>query len=230
MNIKIREAFTLIEIVVSIAILSIMMISIVSIYIAVSDISLKSEINRVMQENIKNVVEKIAEDVRTDRVTWVSENKIFPTCSWITSWYKHWTKLCICLEYDENWDCIKSNEYYLAKSDNSWGWIRADISNPWTQDPLDDDGNDCNDINEHCRIILKRKDLTIPIIITNSFIAPITNSFVSVKDLRFSFSNDPVSKITINMEMQPSIGKWIKPDLIKENKLIFQTTISNRPF
>jgi Tfp pilus assembly protein PilW len=40
------------------------MISVMSIYISSTDISLKTDINRAMQENIKNAVETIAEDVR----------------------------------------------------------------------------------------------------------------------------------------------------------------------
>jgi hypothetical protein len=40
------------------------MVSVMMIFINSTDISAKSEINRVMQENIKNVVETIAEDVR----------------------------------------------------------------------------------------------------------------------------------------------------------------------
>jgi hypothetical protein len=31
------------------------------------------------------------------------------------------------------------------------------------------------------------------------------------------------------MTLQPAIWKWIKPNLIKENRFHFQTTISERP-
>jgi prepilin-type N-terminal cleavage/methylation domain-containing protein len=60
------SAFTLIEVLVSITIFSIMMISILSIYIISSDITLKSDINRIMQENLKNVSSRIAEDIRKE--------------------------------------------------------------------------------------------------------------------------------------------------------------------
>jgi hypothetical protein len=30
--------------------------------------------------------------------------------------------------------------------------------------------------------------------------------------------------------LQPTIKAWVKPDIIKNSKLIFQTTISERPF
>jgi type II secretory pathway pseudopilin PulG len=59
-------AFTLIEIVVSITIFSMVIVSIIWIYITSSDILLKSDINRKMQENLKNVYTQIAEDIRKD--------------------------------------------------------------------------------------------------------------------------------------------------------------------
>jgi hypothetical protein len=31
------------------------------------------------------------------------------------------------------------------------------------------------------------------------------------------------------MEVQPSIKKWVKPDLVNNSKIHFQTTISQRP-
>ena len=208
MNIKVKKAFTLMEIIVSITILSIIILSVIEIYIIVSDISLKSEINRMMQENIKNAIEKIAEDVRINGASWVSEIA-GSACSGISWWkYIKWTKLCICTKYDEITKmCSQTNEYYLAKPDGLWGWTRAVTS-------LTD--SDCDDIKEHC-IIVKNLE-------------PITNSFVSVKDLQFSLSNDPVSKVTINMTMQPSVKKWVKTNLIIENEILFQTTVSNRPF
>jgi prepilin-type N-terminal cleavage/methylation domain-containing protein len=61
---RVVNAFTLIEVLVSITIFSIMMISVISIYIISTDITLKSDINRIMQENLKNVSNKIAEDIR----------------------------------------------------------------------------------------------------------------------------------------------------------------------
>jgi prepilin-type N-terminal cleavage/methylation domain-containing protein len=61
---NIIKAFTLIEVVVSITIFSIVIVSIIWIYITSSDILIKSDINRKMQENIKNVSTEISEDIR----------------------------------------------------------------------------------------------------------------------------------------------------------------------
>jgi type II secretory pathway pseudopilin PulG len=57
-------AFTLIEVVVSITIFSMVIISVIWIYITSSDILVKSDINRKMQENLKNVTNQISEDIR----------------------------------------------------------------------------------------------------------------------------------------------------------------------
>jgi prepilin-type N-terminal cleavage/methylation domain-containing protein len=53
------KAFTLIEVIVSITIFSIIMISIIAIYILSSDTSAKSDINRAMHENLKSVITEI---------------------------------------------------------------------------------------------------------------------------------------------------------------------------
>ena len=89
----------------SITIFSIMVISIIWIYIVSTDITMKSDINRMMQENIKNVTNTIAEDVRKNGIKWVAPTGD-PSCiySLFPENYKTGTKLC-----------TKSlNEYYLA--------------------------------------------------------------------------------------------------------------------
>ena len=190
-------AFTLIEIVISLTILSIIMVSVMMIFINTTDISAKSEINRVMQENIKNVVETIAEDIRKNWIVWVS-NSLISNCDFtldVWSYYKKWTKLCT----GGIW-----NNYFLAKEVIWWTYIRVDNI------------LDCDEINENCRIV-KNWD-------------PLTNSFASVKTLKFYISKDYVPKVTINITMQPSVRKWVKANLIKENKIVFQTTISTRTY
>jgi hypothetical protein len=152
----------------------------------------------MMQENLKNVSNTIAEDIRKNGIMWVSSNAI-PTdiCDknvWSNK-YKEWNKLCT-----NSW-----NKYYLAKE------------NPLTGDYIITTSSECSWITDHCVIASWIKD-------------PLTNSYVSVKELNFYLSKDYVPKVTINIVMQPAVAKWVKLDLIKESKLIFQTTISERPF
>lgn len=62
------QAFTLIELVVSITILSLIMVSVLTLFLFSSQMSTIVEVNRVMQENIKNVMEDIAEGVRKNAI------------------------------------------------------------------------------------------------------------------------------------------------------------------
>jgi prepilin-type N-terminal cleavage/methylation domain-containing protein len=59
-----KSAFTLVEIMVSLVIFAIIMVSVMTIYIQSAQISTNADMNRIMQENIKNTVEQISEDVR----------------------------------------------------------------------------------------------------------------------------------------------------------------------
>lgn len=191
-----KNWFTLIELIVSITILSIIMVSVFSIFILSADINNKTDISRSMQENIKNIVEIISEDIRKNGVSWVNNDLILSNCSMPTSLenYKIGTKFCV-------WN----NSYYLAKQ--SWtDWLRV-----WNY-------NECNLIENNCYLV--KNDL--------SWINPISNSWVDFRELYFFVSKKDQTKITINFVIQPSSKKWIKPDLIKENKITFQTTISNR--
>lgn len=112
--IKNNKWFTLIELLVSMTIFSIIMISVFFVFFLASDLNNKTDISRSMQENVKNIVETIAEDVRKNWVLWIQTNNIWDNCGFsINDKFKKWTKLCTNL----------SNTYYLAKYD--WiNWIR----------------------------------------------------------------------------------------------------------
>ena len=191
-----KKAFTLVEVLVSITIFSVMLISIIWIYMISNDITLKSDINRMMQENLKNVSNVIAEDIRKNWIAWVSSSTI-DICDF-TVWsnnYKTWDKLCT----------KSATKYYLAKQNSiSWEYLRVTSL-------------ECSWIDDHC-------------VIAKWINEPLTNSYVSVKELSFYLSVDYVPKVTINITMQPATRKWVKANLIKSSNIIFQTTISERPF
>ncbi len=58
------KAFTLIELIVSMTIFAIIMVSVISIFLFSSQMSQRVELERNMQENIKSVMEDIAEEIR----------------------------------------------------------------------------------------------------------------------------------------------------------------------
>ena len=131
--------FTLIEILVSLTLLSIILVSVMLIFTNSIRISSNSEVNRMIQENIKNVTESISEDVRKNGILGVSTDAIY-TCNFTVQWwtlYKEWSKLCT----------GNSNEYYLAH--NIW-WSLIRVS----------DIADCDDAEEQCMIVKNGSPLT----------------------------------------------------------------------
>ncbi len=97
---KKNNAFTLVEVLVSMTILAIVMVSILMIYATSSEIALKADLNREMQQNIKSVVETLAEDVRKNGITGLSE----------TNWDAYWTGSSV-------WSALKIwNDYYFLSN------------------------------------------------------------------------------------------------------------------
>lgn len=103
--------FTLIEVLVSMTILAIIMVSIISIFYSSSQVSLKIDINRSLQENIKNITETIAEDIRNSGINTCS---VGSNCHILTPGknYTHATQL---------WS--GTHRYYLGTQDSSGNWI-----------------------------------------------------------------------------------------------------------
>jgi prepilin-type N-terminal cleavage/methylation domain-containing protein len=64
-----KQAFTLVEILVSLTILSIIMVSVMVVFVNSTQLSAKSDINRIMQENVKNLISNIGEDIRKNSIS-----------------------------------------------------------------------------------------------------------------------------------------------------------------
>ena len=196
---KNTQWFTLIELLVSITIFSIIMVSVITIFIFSANLSAKVDINRAMQENIKNAVETMAEDIRKNGIVWVSDQG-WIWCSFPTSGVVSWNKLC-------TW----ANTYTLSTMDPD-----PNANETFTR-TLNDACIDANDMPVWCSLFLNNA-------------SPLTNSFVSFRELNFTISGDGNNqdKVTINFVLQPAVRKWVRSDLIKNSKLVFQTTISER--
>ncbi len=128
---KCLKAFTLIEIIVSVTILSIIMVSVFTVFINTTNTTVKSEMNRIMQENVKNIIETITEDIRKNWIKWVADFNEDCDFTLIDN-YKKWTKLC-----------TYNSSYYLAK--NVAG-IEVRI----------DDLSKCSSVDDNCFLILKK--------------------------------------------------------------------------
>jgi hypothetical protein len=108
----------------------------------------------------------------------------------------------------KTWDklCTKSgNIYYLAKKNIlNWDYLRTTSA-------------ECSKITDNCAIAMWIHE-------------PLTNSFVAIKDLKFYLSSDYVPKVTMNIVLHPASNKWVKLNTIKDSEMIYQTTVSERPF
>lgn len=192
---KNKTGFTLIEIIVSISILSIIMISIFMIFNLSADLNNRTDVSRSLQENIKNIEQIISQDLTTNKINWVNNNDVIWNCNISSTMkYSSWTKLCI-------WN----NSYYLAKK-LSWVWIRII------------DYNECNNKSLNCYLV---KD-------NWTQITQLSNSWVHFNNLYFYVTNTKTKKVTIIFEIQPSLNKWIRINLINRNKINFETTISEK--
>lgn len=195
-NIK-HSWFTLIEILVSITILSIILISVFSVYISSTQISLKTDITRALQQNVKSSIEKISEDIRKNGFDCVINSISLDAC--ILPW----------IDITNKWNVLSVDwNYYSVANFNhiSWKYEITDISN-------------CDEIEEKCTLVIHNWVWSPK---------PIMNSWVDVKNIEFLVSATWPKKVTIIMTLQPAIGKGIQPNLIKESRFHFQTTISQR--
>ena len=209
---KINSWFTLIEILVAVTIFSIMMIFVMMIFTSSTQLSGRVEINRQVQQNIKNIVETIAEDVRTNWIYWISQVKWASDCNLDegTSFYRIGTKLCT----KNSEDLSNPNTYYLAT---------------------------CDDNNENCSRVENVKDncedkidawTWIRTINNCTFIRnwkPLSNSIVKITDLQFLVNTKAdEKKVTVKFTVKPRLKKWVWVNLIENSKVNFQTTISEK--
>lgn len=190
-----KSAFTLIEVIVSITILSIVLVSVFAVFFLASDLSNKADVNRIMQENIKNIVETISEDVRKNGIN-ICETGL--NCHNFPTWL---------LYISGNDLYVWTNHYYLAKKDPlSENYIK--VSNL----------SSCSSIKDNCSMLRE----------SSSGQDLISNSWVQFSDLKFSISRDFEPKVTINFTILPATWKWIKTNLIESNRIMFETTVSER--
>ena len=207
-----KQAFTLIEILISMAIFAMIMISVMMIYITASDISKKYDINREMRNNIKSVVEDIAEEVRKNDIEWIAEwywdPFIFDHDYWKWKWI--WTRLKL-----KDWP-----EYRLVKY-NKWILTKYDSLNIAEKKWQEHSWEDCSSITDMCRIVKFDKNWVE--------IWPLSNSKVSFTNLSFTVSwENEVPKVLLNFIARASVKEWIRTKLAEKTTLIFQTSFSER--
>ncbi len=125
-----KKAFTLIELIVSMSIFSMMMISVISIFSLVSDINAKMDVNRVMQENTKQAIEVIAEEIRKSSWTW---SIWIITKDWsCEDWSSNkWTSQYICVWKKKIWLYSKNSNDTLISCNNEDKKCSLGINDYW---------------------------------------------------------------------------------------------------
>jgi len=201
------SAFTLVELIVAITIFWLIMTSVMSIFILSSQMSLKIELTRSMQDNVKTSLEDIAESVRTMDIIDVAD--ITPdNCSSFTSWDSA-SKLCLWERNLSGVDSV-SIEYFIAQK----------FAGSWSRVINIDECKDFNDEDDEtiCRLVKK----------IGSDIYPLTNNLVAVEGLNFEVYNTDVPRVIINLTLRPAYRKWLSIDMLKWRSLNVQTTLSER--
>ena len=210
--------FTLIEVLVSITIFSIIMVSVLMIFSSVTWVSARTDQSRAMQENIKNIIETISKDMADLWIFWVSIQKWLNDCNfdYREGKYRFWDKLCL-------GDSSVWYEYFLAKLLVDGTYNRVEESELDSKcGNLNETGDPLYDYeNEYVCVFVRYNKSTW---ITTK----LSNSLVNFKNISFYISKENIPKVTINFTIQAAIKKWVQTDLIKNIQIIFETTLSER--
>ena len=135
-----KKAFTLVEIIVAITIFLIVMVSVIQIFLVSSNLTNKIDINRQVQENIKNLTETISEDLRNNTISGVKKSIIDNYELSDNSNMKNWNLL-------EIW----TNKYYLSNSYEAGNYSRVEF---------DEIESVCTDLNNNCFLVKNNSRLT----------------------------------------------------------------------
>jgi hypothetical protein len=144
-----------------------------------------------MQENVKNIVENISEDVRKNWLIWVAEWKIWDNCSFWETKTKKWTKICT-----NSW-----NSYYIAKKDSMDVWKRvldysSECSELWTECTLVK--NDWTSVNPLSNSWVEFRDLYFTV--WNEALPKVTINFVIQPSAKKWVKRELIEKNKLNIQ------------------------------
>lgn len=196
-----KKAFTLVEIMVAVSIFSVILISVMGVYIATTQTSYKADADKIVHENIKNIVSDISETIIKNGISWVNSN----------SYNCQNTETELPKEFSEKWNfilCSGEFKYYLAKKILN----NNDFSIANKEDCEKD--LDC--------FLVKQWNIAFRT-------QPVTNSQVAVKNLDFRVTeNNWIKKVTIFMKISPSKKSGVRKSVAEKSTFDFQTTLSER--
>lgn len=199
------RAFTLIELVVSITILSVILLSVFQVYSNILMINKRLEIMRVVQENVRNITERIATDVRE---------------KWIDLSYYDNSHVNRTNNYSGSGNSILAirwgDKYYLMTDRGSWPTICNEIEQ---KDPL-----------IHCYI--GKEDITGTRKAISDERVRIENiRFFLSGNTGESLTNlGQEGKVTLILSIGIENGVGVSSDIAKGTRMSIQTTISEKAY
>lgn len=220
--IRTKTAFTLVEVLITITILALIFTSVMSVFIYYTTLWAKVEANRLLQSNIKNIIEHISKDIKDNGINIGGMKHDFSGLydGGVPGANNNSEDLGILYVWD--------NMYYIARLLNPDVEYVAWAVNQWKRVEPADYQDQCVQMErlptqQKC-VLLKEKiiegDTNIKI--------PLSNSWVSFRSMYFYVSEDYIPKVTINFNMGIAEGKWLQEDVIKANNIQIQTTISEK--
>lgn len=206
------KAFTLIEVIITLTILALIFSSVMSVFIFYSTLWARVEVNRILQSNIKIIVEHITRDIRNNNII-IADGISDP---W--HYFDGSGKYSVLKEELVVWNV----KYYLASKwsvADVWDELFSSNYSSWSQVFANDYDDKCWGVDQNCALIKELADGTK---------VPLTNSWVSFKNLHFYVSEEDIPKVTINFDLNIADGKGIKYWLIESSNIKIQTTIAEK--
>lgn len=203
MHSKYRQKwFTLIEMIVAVTILAFIMLSVFVVYSNILQINKRLELNRILQENTRTMIEWIASEIRNKWITYSYYNDVL---SEPLDYAWSWNTL---LAINNSAEPEKILVYCMQRQKTSCD--STCYSNPnwcylWKLDSdiaLSDDRVNINNL----------------------------RFYISWKPSKDITSEDKEWKVTVVFDISLSPNKWITPELAKANELHIQTTISEKVY
>ncbi len=220
------SGFTIIELVISITIFSLMIISITSLYIQTTYLGEKMRNTRYLSESAREITERIADDVRSIGIS--SKYSRYDDHTLLNDTWKN-------PSYQDGGEILTiGNEIRVRKTYFYGKYISGILSRCSVLDKLDK--------NQHCGLYVMPASIAGWILspsfsegfnLVDSFVPEENRKRVKLEDLTFYISWDGIhteKKVTLvlTLALMPRIG--IPPTLVNETRLHVQTTISERFF
>lgn len=200
------QAFTLVEILVASTIFSLLLVSVLTVFMLSSSLSSRLELSRNIQENIKIFTEDIAESVRkNDLLIHLNATTGLSDCGDVNSSGDYGHVLCL---IDDSGTKFR---YFLGIQEAD-----GDFS---PRSP-----GDCLEIDKTsdvvCRIIRDKDGERVPL----------SSNMVNVEDLRFQVvrENKSVAYVKMVVKIRSSYKAGVRSDLINSTRILLQSSFSER--